>query len=268
MINIDFEYDGKYLSDYGFIICDFNYTDGANEVNIGSVLTYNKVPMHRGQFYGLTSVQYDECISTTFDICKNPDLYDIKHRVINEDEYITLVKWLNRKSFHKFGLTENFPLCYFNASFNLSKIIVNGELYGVRLVMETDSPFGYGDTVKREMEFTSPNQSFIIKNISQELGCTYPILKIECTQNGNITITNTTAQSTVYLKNCVIGEIIEIDGKTQVIRTSNQSHNIANDFNYEFMPLESGVDDNRNTITATPCKLTILYNPIIKNIEF
>ena len=268
MINTDFEYDGRYLSDYGFIVCDFNYADGANEVNVGSVLTFNKIPMNHGQTYGLSSSQYDECISATFDICKDPELFDLKHRVINEQEYISLVKWLNRKSFHRLGLTDNFPLCYFNASFNLSKIIINGELYGIRLTMETDKPFGYGETVSREITFTSTKTSCIIKNVSQELGYTYPRLKVECTENGNITITNTTTQSVVLLKNCVIGETIEINGDSQVIKTSSNAHKIANDFNYEFLSLKSDLDDGRNTIEATPCKLIIEYEPVIKNIEF
>lgn len=46
---IDFEYDNQYLSDYGFIICDFNFSSGANEVDAGSTITFNKISRHSGK---------------------------------------------------------------------------------------------------------------------------------------------------------------------------------------------------------------------------
>lgn len=49
---IDFEYDNQYLSDYGFIICDFNFSSGANEVDAGSTITFNKISRHSGKRSG------------------------------------------------------------------------------------------------------------------------------------------------------------------------------------------------------------------------
>lgn len=46
---IDFEYDNRYLSDYGFIICDFNFGSGANEIDAGSTITFNKISRHSGK---------------------------------------------------------------------------------------------------------------------------------------------------------------------------------------------------------------------------
>ena len=43
MYATDFEYDGQYLSDYGFIICDFNYSKGSVTVDTGSKLSFEKV---------------------------------------------------------------------------------------------------------------------------------------------------------------------------------------------------------------------------------
>lgn len=43
MYALDFEYDGQYLSDYGFIICDFNSSSGADIVSAGSMITFNTV---------------------------------------------------------------------------------------------------------------------------------------------------------------------------------------------------------------------------------
>lgn len=96
---IDFEYDNQYLSDYGFIICDFNFSSGANEVDAGSTITFNKISRHSGKRYGLSSTQYDECITTSFDICKNPDIYDPEDMEISNDEYRDIMRWLNRREF-------------------------------------------------------------------------------------------------------------------------------------------------------------------------
>ena len=39
---LDFEYDGQLLSDYGFIICNFDYGSGATEVSSGATITFSK----------------------------------------------------------------------------------------------------------------------------------------------------------------------------------------------------------------------------------
>ncbi len=267
MISTDFVYDGQSLSSYGFIICDFESGDGVNEIDIGSVLTFNKTPMNNGKYHALTGSNYEQCFGITFDICKDPDLFEGDQRIINESEYTSIVKWLNRKDFHSFNFINDSPSCYFDASFNISKLIINGELYGIRLIMETNRPFGYGSLVTVTKTYNSTNTSYIIENKSQELGYTYPTIKVKCTQAGNVTITNTTTQNTVVINNLSVNEEVEINGLAQTIKTSKTSHKIADDFNYEFLPLQNSINDSNNVIEATPCKLTISYNPIIKSIK-
>ena len=412
MINTDFVYDGKSLSSYGFIICDFEASDGVSEVDTGSVLTFNKTPMNKGQYHALTSSNYEQCFNLSFDICKDPDIYgdddymrdnlmdftnvnstvkkgvtfavdkkngtitangtatngdavmiipvpsevygDLyltgcpkdgkengvnkfvlwanddatgsrpkKHdgstvsemlrdedmnteiqfiqgntnqikiavyngvtannavfsptittykktlgnrRIITDSECADIIKWLNRKGFYKFNFVNN-NTCYFDASFNVNKITINGELYGLRLTMETNRPFGYGSLVTETKTYDSNNTSYTIENKSQELGYTYPTIKVKATQAGNITITNETTQTVVTINNLSVNETVEIDGLAQTIKTSKSSHKIANDFNYEFLPLQNSLSSGDNVITATPCTLTITYSPIIKNIK-
>lgn len=166
---IDFEYDNQYLSDYGFIICDFNFSSGANEVDAGSTITFNKISRHGGKRYGLSSTQYDECVTTSFDICKNPDIYDPEDMEISNDEYRDIMRWLNRREFLKFQViddgNDNFErdTCYYNASFNVDKIKINEKLCGMRLTMETDKPFGYGQEQSVSWTFSDSNVSKILK---------------------------------------------------------------------------------------------------------
>ena len=160
MKSADFEYDGKCLSDYGMIICDFDGGSGVSEVSAGSVITFQKVPRHYGKRYGLVSTQYDQCVTATFDVCKDPQLYSSEAEMeIYDEEYRQLMRWLNRRRFLRFALIgecqEDKEVCYWNASFNVNKIEIDGKLYGLRLTLETDRPFGYGQPKKITLHFAN-----------------------------------------------------------------------------------------------------------------
>ena len=267
MYALDFEYDNRYLSDFGFIICNFDSPSGADVVESGSKITFNTVMQNKGSRYGLTSTQYDECITGTFDICKNPDLYDDLE--ISNDEYLELVRWLNRKRFHKLHIIDDdheIEPCFFEASFNISKVKIGEILYGLELEMTTDKPFGYGIERKITNTFASSSSSFIINDYSDEIGYIYPTLHITCNQSGDLRITNDLTGSSTYIKNCSKGEVITIDGSTLSISTSNSSHDICNDFNYNFFKIGNEINKRDNIIKASlPCTIEFIYSPIIKN---
>lgn len=65
----DFEYDGVKLSDIGFIICKFDSSD-VDTIDNGSQITFNIVPTLNGMKHELTSSTYEDCLNTTFQICK------------------------------------------------------------------------------------------------------------------------------------------------------------------------------------------------------
>ena len=272
MFALDFEYDNQYLSDYGFIICDFDFSDGANEVSAGSIVSFNTTPLRNGEIYSLASTQYDECITTTFDICKNPDIYDLEEMEISNDEYRDIMRWLNRREFLKFqtideeynGLDKD-P-CFYNASFNIEKIKINEKLYGMRLTMETNSPFGYGEQQTISWDITDTTGNYTLVDVSDEIGYTYPSMKIICGSAGNLTISNDITDSMMVIKNVSAGEVITIDGSTHIIETSSSSHKIYDDFNFEFFKIGNTINNRNNNITVSlPCKLEIAYSPIIKD---
>lgn len=269
---IDFEYDNRYLSDYGFIICDFNFGSGANEIDAGSTITFNKISRHSGKKYSLSSTQYDECITTSFDICKNPDIYDPEDMEISNDEYRDIMRWLNRREFLKFQViddgNENFErdTCYYNASFNVNKIKINEKLYGMRLKMETDKPFGYGQEQSVSWTFSDSNVSKILSDISDEIGYIYPTVIITINRNGDLSLYNELENCTTVIKNCKVGEVITLDGDTHIITTTYISHDVCNDFNYEFFRIGNTINNRNNRISVSlPCNVVIKYTPIIKD---
>lgn len=264
MFALDFEYDGRYLSDYGFIICDFNGTSGAEEITAGSRITFNKVQTHSGLKYNLTSINYGECLTTTFDICKDPELFD--DLLITDPELRDLMRWLNRKQFLEFSVRyDDFEkdTCTYNASFNINKICVAEKLYGLRLTLETDSPFGHAKKETLEWHST-PSIEEEIENKSDELGDLFPILTITCRESGDFSISNSANNHSMEITDCVENEVLSIDCENQILISSEQ-RNLLENFNFDFFRLSNTLEDNKNRITTSlECDIKLEYYPIYK----
>ena len=263
-LTYDFKYEDEYLSDFGFVVCRFG---GSSELDInsgGAKISFSKVPMHHGQLHGLTNSKYDECITATFDICKDPCNKSQGDMEISNDEYRDIARWLNRRDFHKFQVVGSDV--FYNASFNLEKICLNGALYGIKLTMETDKPFGYGEEVKVSISASNSSTSYKVRDINDEIGQSYPYMKIICGANGNLTIYNSRDSYSTEINGCSFGEVIVIDGQRQIISSSLSSHKIQNSFNYEFPKLINSFDNRDNYFRfSLPCEVKIVYNPIIKD---
>jgi len=238
----DFEYDGRYLSDFGFILCTFDGSSGSQVVDTGSSIQFNKVSMNHGKKFSLTSSQYNDCLQATFQICKDPkeNLTDAE-MMITKDEYRDIARWLNRGEFCKFQViydnnddVYDTEPCYYNASFNLQRIVVDDRVFGIELQMETDMPFGYGAEVTRTLTASVTNLSMIVYDSSDDVGYTYPDIELTCQSNGDYTITSTPEGTTTTIANCTSGEVIHLYGDTKIITSSLDSHNVAADFDLYF----------------------------------
>ncbi len=270
MYACDFEYDGQYLSDYGFIICNFGGTSDFDTVSAGSKITFNTVSRHRGKIHSLVGTQYDECITSTFQICKNPEKHSDMH--ITNNEYRDIMRWLNRNEFLKFQVLyeddREQDACFYEASFNIDKILINKVLYGLELTMETNKPFGYGQeiTVSWDISNSDIAKTYVLSDMSDEIGYTYPTMVITCTKAGDLSIRNETENCTMVIKNVSSGEVITVDGSTGIIESSMESHKIYDDFNFEFFRIGNTISNRNNKISVSiPCNLELTYAPIIKD---
>lgn len=139
----DFEYDGRTLSSFDMVICSFG-DKGLDTVSNGSHIVFNTIPTLCGSKYELTSSEYDECLETTIQICKNSCKSDVSE--ISTIEFRELTRWLNRKKFLKFKiLDEDHIDLYYEASFNISRIEINGKLIGLELEVVTNRPFALSE---------------------------------------------------------------------------------------------------------------------------
>lgn len=257
----DFEFDSRKLSDFDMMICSFD-NKGLNTVSNGSQISFKTVPTLGGSKHELISAQYEECLGTTIQICKNYCNKDIKE--ISSTEFRELTKWLSRKRFLKFKpLSEDYIDLYFEASFNISKVEIDSRLVGLELEVVTNRPFALKEprtiTVKNDVQ----GGKHSVNDISHEEGYIYPYTEITIAQSGDLKIHNDIENRDTYIANCVTGEVITMD--YPVIQSSISSHNIQNDFNWNFFRVANTYENSRNDLTISiPCTIKIKYSPIVK----
>ena len=260
----DFEYDGLLLSDFGCIMCSFD-SNGLETITNGSNITFNTSPILKGGKHVLTSTKYEKCLTTTFEICKNPcNLTEQSESYFSVEEASTLTRWLNRQEFLKFKLVKNgYENVYFEGSFNVSKIVLNNEIIGFELELFTNRPFALYETIKKTFKITKNNQVEIFKDISDEIGYIYPKVEITCNAVGTLTIYNALEDRETVIKNCIPGEVITMEYPT--ISSSRNDHQIQNDFNYNFFRVANTFRERSNKLTfSLPCTMKLTYQPIKK----
>ena len=257
----DFEYDGLNLSDKGFMLCSFDKSK-IDTVENGVEINMETSPFYNGDVNYILTANYESTLTATFQICKNPCTGEDLN--ITVDEVRDMASWLCRKGFHKFKIFDDDYLnVYYEATFNMSRIIRNGNVIGLELEMITNRPFGVmEDTViniKNEVENGVEN----FYSISDDEGFIYPKVKITIKQDGDLKISNIFVQRDTIIKNCKAGEVIEMD--YPVIKSSLESHKIQNDFNWNFFRIENKFKDKRNLIQISiPCEIEMVYSPIAK----
>lgn len=263
MLVMDFEYDGLLLSDFGCILGSLTKQSGLDTTSNGSKISFATTPILKGVNQVLADTNYEECLTATFQICKNPCYYHGDEAYFNAEEVAELMRWLNRKSFHKLRLdTEGYERIYFRGSFNVEVVKLGDNVVGLSLNLTTDAPFGHGDTVYKKFTVTA-NQPFMFKDTSDEIGFIYPKTKITCNQSGTLTITNDIENRTSIITNCTSGEIITMN--YPAITSSISAHQVADDFNYSFFRVANSWNNRINKITVSlNCLFELEYNPICK----
>lgn len=261
----DFSYQGIRLSDKGLMLCKFD-GGGIDTVSNGSEISFNTVPSFGGQSHSLVSSQYEDCVTATLQICKNQcDGNGIEFSV---QEIRDIMKWLNSRTFKKLTFIDDdgeWTGLYFMASFNVSRVEIDGKTIGFELEVFTDKPFAYQNEVVISINNDKPNVVRSFYNKSDEIGFLYPKVKIEIEQDGDLTIHSITENRDTVIKDCKAGETINID--YPMIKSSLDSHNktIMNNFNWVFYRVSTTFKDTQNEFTASlPCIITITYSPIAK----
>lgn len=258
----DFFYENKNLSDFGFILCNFGGSKGLETVSDGCQITFNTVPALGGSKHNLVSTEYEECLESVWQICKHSCKGGIQE--ITETEHREITKWLNRKKFLKLKIRDESHMdIYYEAVFNVSKIEIDGKLFGFELEVKTNAPFAFKEPRTITINNTIQNGKHSINDTSYEEGYIYPRVEITVNEDGDLNIYNAIEDRNTHIANCVAGEVIAMD--YPIIQSSLLSHNIQNDFNWKFFRIANTYDNSRNDLTISiPCTMKIKYSPIVK----
>lgn len=259
----DFEFDGVRLSDKNFMLCKFD-SGGIDTISNGSEITFNTVSTLGGARHELTSVEYGDYLTATFSICSN--YCDGGGEVISLEDERDIMRWLNRKGFHKFRLIDDeYSGIYFESSFNVSRVEIDGRLIGFELEMVTNRPFAIADPVTIKFD-AEAGYTRDIYNKSDDEGSIYPNMVLIIKEAGNLEIYNAFEDRKTMIKNCEVGEVITID--YPIISSSlgdKRKTRIQNDFNWIFFRLASTFKNKKNEVAfSLPCTVELTYSPIVK----
>lgn len=259
----DFMYDGLLLSDYGYIVCEFD-AGGTTTISNGSNLTFNTASMGYGQKWVLASSNYNSVFEATFSICKDPcktitgnieplSVFDVRD----------LSRWLNRREFLKFTpIAKGYENTFYEGSFNVNVVQSNGNAIGLELTFTTNSPYGKHEEILHEFSAEADTPVYIIDK-SDDIGYEYVNMELTCKSAGNLTIHNSIEDRNTIINNCSQNEKITLNHP--IITTSVSSHKIQNDFNYNFPRLANTFNDKRNVLTfSLPCDVKLTYLPTRK----
>lgn len=257
----DFEYAGKNLSDFGFVVCNFGSKGLETKVN-GGQSTFNTVSTLNGKKFELVNVEYEDCASNVIQICKTPCFGDVME--ISSTELNNLTRWLCRNSFQKLKiLDEHYLDLYFEARFKVSKIELDGILVGLELEIETNAPYAFKDPQIITIKNTEIKGKHAINDMSQEEGFIYPYTEITVNQDGLLRIHNLLEDRITEINNCVAGDIITMD--YPIISSSRSTHNIQNNFNWKFLRIANTYEKSRNDLEISlPCTIKLKYSPVVK----
>lgn len=265
---MDFEFAGRTLSSFGMIVCKFD-SGGLDTVDNGSRLSFNTVATLGGQRHKLTSVQYEDCLESVIQICKYSCTTDIQE--ITPVEFRELTKWLNRKTFLKFKpLSEEYIDLYYEAKIDVSRIELDGKLYGLELTITTNTPFALKESKTFIINNKVKDGKHSINDTSYDEGYIYPYTEITIgdltdvpEKERNLNIYNALEDRNIYVANVSTGEVITMN--YPIIQSSISSHKIQNDFNWNFFRIANTYDNSRNDLTISiPCTMKIKYSPIVK----
>lgn len=257
----DFEYDGLLLSDMGYMVCDFG-SKGLETVDNGADINFNTIPLFYGTKHELINTNYSDCLTATFQICKNP-CNDYTEKITVE-EFNRLTYWLSRKNFYKFKIiNDEYEDIFFEATFNIRRIEFGGEIYGLELEMKTNRPYGLRELVFNSRTL-SAGESLIINDMSNEEGFIYPYIEITLGDNsGTLTIQNSLSNEVTIINGCSAGEKITFN--YPMITSSLSTHKIQDAFNWTFPKLINTFSNQKNIFSfSLSCYVKFTYNPIVK----
>lgn len=262
----DFSWQGINSDFYGLMI---GYLDSAPEdervlYTYSNTFTRNK---DNNGFY-MTSSYIEEPIRLN-----NGELSIVKYDCLTGDYTMTvdeleeIVLWLtstkNGKLVIKPFYADN---VYLMGMFDeITELKAMGKTVGLSLsFVSTSAHFMKEDETFSGEGVTSLEARIYAKNFGH-MKYLYPVYTITPKSSGDLTVTNSMWERSMVINNCTAGEVITIDALNKLFSSSLMTHELYNDFNYEFVPLvrEGSTIAINNFTLSLECDISITYTPLL-----
>lgn len=258
----DFIYDDISLSNMGYVVCGFGTDSSIDTVTTDSQRNFQHASMIYGKYLPIIANSYSDHLEFTFQICKLPHY---SNPILTEEEIRFIKRWLNRPTVHKFKIIhDGFSGIYFEGTFNVQEMRFGGFTEALELTFISNRPFALHEPIFYSGYINKTEDVFSVYDISDEIGWTYPNLKIICKADGDLIVRNSFDGRETIIKNCETEEEITFTPQL-VIESSRQDHALYDDFNFNFLRIYNSAHQRNNKITSSiPCYMHISYTPIVK----
>ena len=261
MTESDFMFDGRKLSDFGYIITHDGILD---ETGVVSAMTYTNIKGARSDINRKAAYNYDDVYHVDINIMKNPcqdGNIDLTNNDISE-----MTKWLCRKEYKWFRWVDEIGQdeIWWEVQINVDKIVYGDSIVGLTLHVTANRPYGLSQPY--EFEWIGGLTDTTVYVHSDEEGYIYPDMVITVKGGGDVVITNQYEDRSTIIKNCSNMEKFTIvGGDIKQITSSVAKHDLSRDFNYKFLRLCNRYGDaiNRLDVSAN-ANITLSYRGIRK----
>lgn len=247
----DFTFCNKKLSDFGFIIANFD-SSSDEDVSCGNVeLITARPPMSSKNI--IHGVSYGEPIKLVFQVVKFDYVTcTCSSEPVTDKEYEDLMRWLVKTNYNYVNFDDGDV--YFNVTMSVTAKKVGGHIRGFEITATNDSVYSYSE----QHTTTLSSGTWMLKDESSVIGYTYPELSITASANGDVSIERDGDRKTV-ISNCIAGEVLTIDCEHEIIKSSISSHDLSSDFNFVFFRFFNTEETRDNTIYVTNANVQMNY---------
>lgn len=224
----DFIFDGKALSDFGYIAV----MENQEETMPVSAMQFETIKSALSDISHRVAYNYESNYTSTLLIMKNPCEYYDEESNLTNDDIAELTRWLARKQYKWFRYIddEDNDEIWYQVQFVINKEFIGDNVVGLQLTINCNAPYGF----TREYSYSTTESTLTINPDTDEEGYIYPTMVVTCS-GGTMQITNEKTGEITKIENCSANEIITISGADiQQITSSDTNHDLSEDFNYRF----------------------------------
>ena len=253
----DFIYGEFRASDMGLIPGRFDGSPDFTEDEIGMSLNINEefignkvVPVH-------ISTAHSGKLLLSITLVKNPCIYKDDDS-FNEYELRGIMRKISKK--YQWTRAVNTDTCediWFRCVVdNVFYNRLGNKVYGVTLSLQCDSLFGYSNENKIVINAEANKPFYVFNNTDELEEYVLPIVEIKALGGGTLSIENNEDNRVFEINNVEDGEILFVDNKNKILKSSEPHSILLNDFNMNWIRL---LPDKNTFVSNMNCRIEFVF---------